>query len=101
MGYNRDMKILLCIILLSTSLNLLACQFSVVEQEGRFYLVQKRIGDLPGEKEKFEKNLRRRGLQEVEVLNDKKEKRKVRVRVRYDSDERATLDKIVETRCQE
>ena len=96
--YNITMKSLSVILLLTTSLNLLACQFSVVEQDSRFYLVLKRIGDLPADKEKFAKKLRR-GLQEVDVSSAEKEKRKVRVKVLYDSDDREKLEQIVKTRC--
>jgi hypothetical protein len=93
------MKSLSVILLLTTSLNLLACQFSIVEQDSKFFLVLKRVGELPDEKEKIKQRLRR-GLQEVKVKKkDEKEDRSVRLRVIHDSNDRESLEKILRSRC--
>jgi hypothetical protein len=97
--YNITMKSLSVILLLTTSLNLLACQFSIVEQDSKFFLVLKRVGELPSKKETIEQPLRR-GLQEVKVKKaDEKEKINVRLRVIHDSNDRESLEKILKSRC--
>ena len=93
------MKSLGVILLFTISLNLLACQFSIVEQGSKFFLVLKRVGELPNEKETIDKPLRR-GLQEVKVKKtDNKEQRNIRLRVIHDSNEREPIEKILKSRC--
>jgi hypothetical protein len=103
MVYNDAMKSLSVIIMFLTSLNLLACPFSIVEQDSKFFLILKRIGELPNESELIDQKLRR-GLQEVNVKKNNKgeskiERRKVRIRVLYDSVDRDVLEKVLKTRC--
>lgn len=93
------MKALPVLFVLILSLNATACPFSIIEQNDKFFLILKRVGELPGKKEHFTKDLRR-GLQEVDVKEkDKKEVRKVRVRVIHDSDNREQLETILKSRC--
>ncbi len=72
----------------------------MVEQEGRYLLVQKRLGEPPRLEDEVAKPLNRRGLQEVKVKDKKTgEVRESRVRVIYDSDNKAEIERIVEGRC--
>jgi hypothetical protein len=76
-----------------------ACPFTMVEQDGRYLLIQKRLGEPPNIKEETAKPLNRRGLQEVKVKDKEGIERTARVRVIYDSDDKAEIQRIIDGRC--
>jgi hypothetical protein len=92
------MKILTLLSIL-VSASSFACPFSMVEQDGRFLLVQKRLGDPPSPDDKIAKPLNRRGLQEITIKDKSGEIRKARVRVIFDSADKAEIQRVVEGRC--
>jgi hypothetical protein len=100
------MKVFITIIFLLTTNLALACNASILEQDGKYFLAIKKVGDMPGEDEVSEKKFRR-GLQEVsfsdksEEPNDKeiKESRKSRIKIIYDSTDRKVIERMYKTRC--
>ena len=80
----------------------LACNATILEQDGRFFLAVKRVGDIPTKNEVHEKKLRR-GFQEVNLSDkkdkEKKEVRKSRLKIVYDSEDREVIEKMLKTRC--
>lgn len=79
----------------------MACRFQMIKQNDKYLLVLKRIGEFPKiKKEKFSKELNRRGLQNLKVKDkETNEERDVRVRVIYDSEKKETIERMVKTRC--
>ena len=76
-----------------------ACQYSIIEQNGRFFLTNTLIGSAPSKHEKVDEELRQ-GLQEVTVSNkhtDKKEE--ARYRIIYQSDNRKEVEDMLKFRC--
>jgi hypothetical protein len=100
--YNVTMKALLTILFLLSTNFALACNATILEQDGKFFLAVKRVGDIPTENEVPEKKLRR-GFQEISLVDKKdkesKEPRKARLRIVYDSDDRDVIEKMLKTRC--
>jgi len=96
------MKALLLLITLCSANFSLACDFSIIEQDGRYYLALKRIGALPGKDQKVKEKLRI-GLQEVTVVNKEKEKQskdyEARLRVYYSSEKREEVERMLKLRC--
>jgi hypothetical protein len=102
------MKALITILLLFSTNIAVACNATILEQDGRFFLAVKRVGDIPTKNEVPEKKLRR-GFQEVSLTekeNKKEEKdketkkpRKARLKIVYDSDDREVIEKMLKTRC--
>jgi len=96
------MKALITILLLFSTNITLACNATILEQDGRFFLAVKRVGDIPTKDEVPEKKLRR-GFQEVNLSDkkdkEKKEVRKSRLKIVYDSDDREVIEKMLKTRC--
>jgi hypothetical protein len=76
-----------------------SCAFTMVEQEGRFLLVQERLGEAPSPSDETLKPLNRRGLQEVKVKDKEGLVRSARVRVIYDSDNKAEIQRVIDGRC--
>ena len=100
------MKALFTILFIFSTNIALACNATILEQDGRFFLAVKRVGDIPTEDEVPDKKLRR-GFQEVS-LSDKKDKDKdtnsktsriARLKIVYDSDDREVIEKMLKTRC--
>ena len=96
------MKALITILLLFSTNIALACNATILEQDGRFFLAVKRVGDIPTKNEVPEKKLRR-GFQEVNLSDkkdkEKKEVRKSRLKIVYDSEDREVIEKMLKTRC--
>lgn len=77
----------------------MACNYTILEQNGSYFLALKRIGEFPEKEEKITQTLRR-GLQEVDISNkDSKETRNVRFRVFYDSTNRKDVEEMLKMRC--
>lgn len=106
------MKLLILIFALSFNGLALACNATILEQDGKYFLAIKKIGDFPSKDEKPDQKLRR-GLQEVDIVakKDKKEKteastenakeesRKSRMKIIYDSSDKAVIERMLKARC--
>lgn len=99
------MKKFLALTIFLLSINSFACNVTILEQENRYFLAIKKVGELPSEDEIPEKKLRR-GLQEIEVSKKKKddssetsESRKSRFKIIYDSEDRDVIERMLKTRC--
>ncbi len=99
------MKKLFALTIFLLSIKSLACNVTILEQDGKYFLAIKKVGELPSEDEVPEKKLRR-GLQEIEVSKKKKEdsteeskSRKSRFKIIYDSEDRDVIERMLKTRC--
>lgn len=98
----ESMKALLLFITLCSTSFCYACDFSIIEQDGRYYLALKRIGELPSKDQKVKEKLRI-GLQEVTVVSKEDDKQSknhdARLRIYYSSEKREEVERMLKLRC--
>jgi hypothetical protein len=117
--YNYQMqKLILIFVLFVLSNPSFSCRYSIMEQNGRYFVYHKLVGDLPAKDEKISSDLTR-GIRDVKVEKKKNQKleqednssektaetqkesepREIRIRILFDSDSEESAKAILNGRC--
>lgn len=96
------MKLMVILLLISSS-SFANCRYSIVEQNGTYFVIKRVLGELPTEKQKIKDELKI-GNNDVEILNSEdednpEEKSKARVKVRFQSKDKEEAQKYLKRFC--
>ena len=102
MCYNPSMKLFMLLFLISAQ-SIAGCRYEMLEQNGKYFAIQKVMGDLPPKDLKVEKNLKP-GINDIVIPNPENDEeleniKKSRIKVRFQSENKEAVEKYLKIRC--
>lgn len=95
---------LFIILLFMSSYAAASCRYEMIEQNGKYFAIQKVLGDLPNRDAKIEENLKF-GINDIDFTNQEDQENeddkieKSRVKVRFRSEDKEAVKKYLKLHC--